>query len=152
MFRELKTRLDSGPLVVPNNHGEQRSVADDLKVLLDGIAGSGSVIDASWTLPHASTQDCLERQGRLTAAKRKVRTASRKSILAILLAHDQVESAKLGLANRDLRLLRFAYLELLDMEIAKYVVSTMHEPPAAGSLRLSTVLCPRGLTAREGTH
>ena len=144
MLRDQKRRADSGPLVLPNNHEEQRSADHDLKILLDGMPEAGSVINGGWLLPHTSTQGLLERQGRLTAAKRAVLTASRKSTLTTLLAHSPEEFAKLGLANRDLVTLRFAYLELLDMEIARYVVQTVHE--------FSKMLCPRELETREGRH
>ena len=52
MRRNLNTQLDSGPLVLPNNHEEQWSAADNLNVLLDGMLGAGLVMDDGWPLPH----------------------------------------------------------------------------------------------------
>ena len=124
MLQQLKERLDNGPLVIPTGQEQPRSAMANLKILLNGISGPESVIDDGWTLSHASTQELIERQRKLTVAKREVRTASRKSLLATLLAHDIEESAKLGLDNEALGALRFAYLELLDTEIEKHGVAT----------------------------
>jgi hypothetical protein len=130
MLKELKSRSANGPLQLPNSHEEQRSAADSLNLLLDGMPGAGSVIDDGWPLAHTSTQAHIERQRKLAAAKREIRSASRKSLLATLLEHGQEESAKLDLDNEDLGALRFAYLDLLDREIDKHAVPTASVPPA----------------------
>ena len=132
------------------DRNNQRSAIANLKFLTNGISGPGSVIDDGWTLTHASTQELIERQRKLTAAKRAVRSASRKSLLATLLAHGCEESAKLGLDNKALGALRFAYLELLDTEIEKHDVPTTPPPPRCCSYPSCAAQC--GLEhVQEGT-
>ena len=150
MLQRLKERLDNGPLVIPTGQEQPRSAIANLKILTNGISGPGSVIDDGWTLTHASRQELMERQRKLTAAKRAVRSASRKSLLATLLAHGCEESAKLGLDNKAVGDLRFAYLELLDKEIEKHAVPSTPPPPRRCSYLSCATQC--GLEhIQEGT-